>query len=342
MRVRLLAVATACIAALGAGHGFRNGDAAIYAAQGWSGDLFTRWTHLGWVAVAAAMAPLAGDHLPVALDLVTAVLAGLGVWCAGRIAKGNGQSPFWAALGAAAALLPEAAFAEVDVPWTVALLAAVTARRGVDAAWIGVAILFSPTALLGVPWVVAVSPPEARVRRGAAALVAVAALSVVSGGGWWWGDRGVLAAALSPGKSGLRWVLAASAFAGPLATCARLRPAWAMFGVLAPADVPAWMLAQIAVAVDGRRPTTVRARGLWIASLLAAGLGLALEVRRVHEENVRIREDWAALPSGAPYVARWSDGVRAAVYATRDPYGICWHAPAQAPDRRTPCAGRDR
>ncbi|MBA2321769.1 MAG: hypothetical protein H0V89_11515, partial [Deltaproteobacteria bacterium] len=70
-----MAAAVLAIGLLAGGRGFVNGDAAAYAAQGWDADLGQRVVHLGWVAVAAALAPLAGDGLPTWLDGVNALLA---------------------------------------------------------------------------------------------------------------------------------------------------------------------------------------------------------------------------------------------------------------------------
>lgn len=317
-RAPLLAAAgvTAVGLAVG-GAGFLNGDAAAYAAQGLAGDLASRPVHAAYVAVAVALGGL-GDALPRALDALTAVAAGGAVLAATHAAR----APALAAAVAAACVLPWCAFAEVDLPWMALVLAAVVAPPAAAAAAAGLAVAVSPTALLAMPWV-AVERGGARVLAGP--WIAVAVLTLASGGAWWTGDRGVLTGALLPGRS-LEVHLLSGLWA--LALLPRRRAALALLPlVLAPPDVPTWLLWGLASA---RHLPRVRwARGLALGTVLLGLWGLGERRAHVAREDRVLRAVAEALRPGDAVEAPWSWGARLGVIASGDPYGVHWVAVPQ-------------
>jgi hypothetical protein len=333
---------TAAVLALGiagSGAGFRNGDAACYAAQAWAGDLSERTIHLGYLAVAALLAKLAGPALPTALDLLSAVAAASAVLAVARIASRSGGSAVVAALVAAAVVLPEASYAEVDVVWLalVAWAAAVEDPRA-SAVFVGLAVTVSPTALLAVPFVLAV---RREWMPGLGALVAVIALTLVSRGDWWAGDRGVLGASLDPGRTVGMWAWQAAQWAGPVAmlVSARPRDRWIVAAavplVLVPSDVPGWMVPGLALAIaaaNAELPERVRG-----AFALAGAATLAWSVVTWWDQGVRIRAENAAIAAVAAnlqprdgVIAPWSWGTRLSVVVTGAPYAAWWRVPGPA------------
>ncbi|MBX2803010.1 MAG: hypothetical protein KTR31_35330 [Myxococcales bacterium] len=301
------------------GSGFVNGDAAAYVAQGWAADPWDRVVHLGYVALAIGLAPLAGDALPTVLDgvgvLATVALAG--VW--GR--RIGGRDGAVAALGVVAAMLPWCAFAEVDPVW---IAAVGLSAAGVPAA-MGCAVAVSPVALLALPWV-------SRTRgRGPVleAVLAVVVLSVVSGGDWWVGDRGVLAA--RPwllGRTLQAWLWAAP-WAMLAAASLRPRSLWPLLGLvglcLVPPDVPAYALGGVAVAIQLGRARLGSVAAVAVAvQLVVASHHAAERAATVRAEMSVIRHVAASMTPTDGLVAPFTWGARVAVVASEHPYGVVW------------------
>jgi len=345
----------------GAGVGFANGDAAVYAAQGWAGDLGQRVVHVGWIAAAVALAPLAGPALPAWLDGVTAVAAGGAVAAIARLAGVLGRSPVVAAVAAAAVVLPLASSAEVDVPWFALVAVAATASRASGAVAVAGAVLLSPTALLALPWLAVTRWLVAR-RRGEleplldvaalvlAAVATVGCLTLGSAGGWWTGDRGVLTGAHTMIK-GVWFLHAVPVGLLPLAFLACWRDPRgcradglgllaALPLVLAPPDVPSWLVPAGACAVlaagarGGPRGRFRRAAGVVTVAVLAwevlaAGATWSAERDRVKREVAVITAVIAELGPDDALVAPWSWGTRASVMQTGDPYALPWRVPGR-------------
>ncbi|MEM6926238.1 MAG: hypothetical protein AAF602_04885 [Myxococcota bacterium] len=317
--------ATGLVAGLGllfVGRGYLNGDIAAYCAQAWAGDLTDRSVHLGYIAGAAALAPLAGSALPGVLDLANVLAAGLAAVAVTRLTP---AAPWTAGLATIGILLPWAPFAEVDVPWIALVL---TAAAGAPGAAAG-AVFLSPTALLALPWV-------ALRRRGVGPLVegalAVAVLTGLSGGDWWWGERGVLQPRsfligrnLGSWLATVPWLVVLTGRPGRWRDLVGLGPL-----LLAPADVPAPALVAIAVVstTQGRTRGSLHrvARSVAIAAVLATGLLQAsLRAARVTHEHAAILEVLRSFEPGDGLVAPFTWGARASVIATGDPYGLPWH-----------------
>ncbi len=362
--VPLVAATVAATGWIAGGHGFVNGDAAAYAAQGWAGDLGQRSVHLGWTGLAALLAPLAGDALPAWLDRANALFAAsitvmVAVWAGWR-----GGRPWVGAVGAAAAVLAWAPFGEVDVPWVALTLAAIVlAGPWAAAGAFALAVAFSPVALLAAPWAVLarreleadeqIIPSVRPIAAGGA--VAVAVLTLATRGGWWIGDRGLLS---TPVPDVLR---AAQAWAGnlpmglvPLAAVAAFvgreggllaRPAsrdvlLACLPLLAaPADTPAFLPLGVTLAMSaaaGWVLAPVEGRPL-AAVVLVVQLGLsALRMGaftiRVAEQDTVSRAVTASLGPDDAMVAPFTWGARVSVLAARDPYALRWR-PIGAPLR---------
>lgn len=354
--VGAVVAAVAAVGCAGAGAGFANGDAAVYAAQGWAGDLGQRVVHVGWIAVAVALAPMAGPSLPAWLDGVTALFAAVAVAAIARLAGVLDRSPLVAAVAAAAVVLPLASSAEVDVPWFALVAVAATAPRVGGALLVAGAVLVSPTALLALPWLAVTRWRVAR-RRGeleplldVAALVLAAGLTVGcltlgSAGSWWTGDRGVLTGAHTMIKGA--WFLhAVPVGLLPLAflACWRDRRGCRADGlgllaavplVLAPPDVPSWLVPAgacvvLAAGAGGpqgwryRRAAGVVTVAVLAWDVLASGATWAAERARVQREVAVITGVLAELGPDDALVAPWSWGTRASVMQTRDPYALPW------------------
>lgn len=299
------------------GSGTLGGDPVVYAIQARSGDLWSRPVHLGYLALANVLAPLAGDALLRWLDAVSAVAAAAIVLLVGRSTT--------SAVAAAAVVLPLAPFAEVDLVWVALLVGAPHAPPAAAAALVALAVAVSPVALLALPWVVATAR-DARPLLGA--LLAVAVLTVATGGAWWTGDRGVLTAAVwMPGRSleGWAWALpwlCLPLYRGPAGPLLATLPL-----CLAPPDVPGWLVPGLALAREVRG-----APPLAVAQAAVAAVALAATTAGVRAEDRLLRRVAAELGAGDGVVARWSDGVRISAFATGDPYALTWR-PADRPVR---------
>jgi len=309
------------------------------------------------VGLAVGLARFANEALPQAMDVAHALLAGLWVWLCARWARRAGGTAPVAALGSAAAVLPWAPFAEVDLGWVCAAAAALGASEAVATGLVAVAVACSPTALLATPWIaVARGERSEGGRVDARPVVIGAALAVVSllvgtGGGWWFGHRGVGSAPLPDLlRAGRAWAGLLPVGLLPLAGVATLalgppRPpspvlllaACALLA--APADVPAHLplagTLAVAAAVGWRRlPSRGRAvaGAVLAAQLLSASLTLAFRVESVREQERVLAGLRAALGPDDAVVAPFTWGARLSVRATRDPYGLRWR-PADAPLR---------
>ncbi len=305
------------------GRGYLNGDIAAYCAQAWVSDVSDRVVHLGYLVVATGLAPLAGEALPRCLDVANVLAAALASVAAARLAP---RASLGVGLAAGGLLLPWSPFAEVDVPWIAAVLAAATGLPGA----IAVGVALSPTALLATPWV---AWHRGQVTPLLEAVVAVVALTLLTNGDWWWGPRGVL----EP-----RSYLIGRNFGGWVATVPWLviltghplrifRPLLALAPLLlAPADVPAAALVGVVVTAAALDAPGGPLRGLALALGLALGLqGAQLRAERVDAEQAAIVELLERFEPGDGLVAPFTWGARASVIATGDPYGLPWHPPGR-------------
>ena len=343
---RVLPLVVASLGVAFVGRGWLNGDAAAYAAQAEAADLWGRATHVGYVAVAATLAPWSGAHLGLALDVLGLVAAGGAALAVSHRARLYGPAAAaLAGIAAAAALLPWAPFAEVDPLWVACVLLAVAGVPGAMAA----AVAISPVALLAVPWAIATrAPPEGPSGRLRAlslvveAGVAVGVLTVASTGDWWVGPRGVLThAQWLPGRSleawarHVPWLLVAVRLGGP-----RDRGGWRLLALLpllaAPPDVPAFMLGGAAVGLWAAEAWP-RASLLWrgaagLAALAYVGQGWGqadARARRVAQETAVVAHVAAQWSPHHGLVAPWTWGARVACAVSGDPYGVPWHPPGR-------------
>ena len=313
------------------GSGWLNGDAAAYTAQGLAADPTDRWTHVGYAAMAVALAPVAGPRLPVALDVVGVLATVVAAMAAGRLG-----GPV-AAVGAAAALLPWGPFAEVDPVWIAAVVLSGAGARGAMA--LGVAV--SPVALLAIPWAMQQRRTIGPAVEGA---VAVLLLVAVSQGDWIIGERGVWSGSvIRPGRTLIAWATAAP-WVPLIALLARPSRIVALIGlaplILAPPDVPGWALGGIAVAVAVGEGA-VALGPLAVAIQLGIGAGAAADrADRVATEAAVVQRIASSLAATDGLVAPWTWGSRIAVARSGDPYGIPWHPPGRwlRDQRRTWCA----
>jgi len=288
------------------GAGFLNGDAAAYAAQGWAGDAGARPVHVLWCAVAVVLAPWAEGGLPRALDAVNALAAAGLVGASG--ARGFGL------LVVAAFVLPWCAFAEVDLLWMALVMAAAqVAPAWASACLAGLAVATSPTALLALPW-------AARRRWGWAPLLGgalvVFGLTIGSSGDWWVGHRGVLLGEWLPGRTVGAWASTGLWVVLPLAAMKGDRSvAWMAPLLLAPPDVPAWILVGVVAATHW--PTASGwFRALALGAIGVGALALVQRWERVGREDATIRAVAAAHRPGLGYEGPWSWGARLSVVAT--------------------------
>lgn len=310
----MAAVAVVLVGIAGAGAGWLNGDAAVYAASARDGAIFERPVHAGYVAVAGGLASLVGAALPAWLDRLTAVCAGLAV------ASARDPREAWIT---AALVLPWCAFGEVDLPWIALVCWALRGSERWAAGAVGLAVAMSPTALLAVPWVLVG-------RRGGGAVVgaglAVAALTVASGGGWWWGPRGVLTTTLLPGRTLGAWLVALPWCVLPLVRGSPRGLFACVPLLLSPPDVPAWIVAGRAL------PLRAHWAAPWLigTQLLVGALQLEARHRQVRAEDAVVRMVAEALEPGDGLIAPWSWGARIGVAATGDPYGPVWRSADRA------------
>lgn len=356
------ALAVLAVGISGAGAGFANGDAAVYAAQGLAGDLSQRVVHVGYIAIAAALAPLAGDDLPRWLDVVTAFACAATALGAGRLAGTFGRPPWVAAAVTGALLLPVASSAEADPLWVALVVWAAAVRTPWRAAMLAaMAVPISPLALLAIPWVwtmrwnraVLDGPKRASYWLGArnpnanlwfASIVVVLVLTIASGGDWWTGDRGVLEApwprpwrvAQAWGAEGVPWWSAPLLVFGWLVGGGPgLLAGWPMF--LAPPDADTWPLFTVSLAVvaaAGVAPLRRISRPALFLVLLVAAMDPWTGLRRhtahieaVRAEEAAIADVLAAMGPNDGLVAPWTWGVRASVRGTGDPYALPWRVP---------------
>lgn len=310
------------------GAGYLNGDAAAYAAQGWAGDVWSRPVHVLWCALATCLAPLAGDALPRALDGVTSL-------CGAWLVVGSG-SRGGRALLAAAFVLPWSAFAEVDLLWMALILGATRVTpRGLAGPLAALAVATSPLALLATPW-------ACRERGDLAPLVgavlAVMLLSVGSGGDWWVGHRGVLLSEWMPGRTLQAW--GASAVWAPVLAAVwsgERKALWLLPLLLAPPDVPAWVLLAVVASARIDRPDV---RGPMLAlGAVACLVGLGSLTRRAAE--VRLEDDLlhgiaSGHRDGQGYAGPWSWGTRLSVVATGRVDGLPFRPDRPLADGRWP------
>ncbi len=329
------------------GGGPVNGDAAVYQYQAARGILDERTIHAGYVAIAAALQPLAGGSLGVALDALGCLCLGLFAWAAGRLAERAGGDGRAAALYAGAALVTFAPFAEVDLPWGAALAAGTAAGPlWLAGPLLALAVSISPIALIALPWAAWTRGGGTRAgwTRGwmaaALGLVLWAPLLVWCWADWWGGPRGVLAT--QPPSSwvrlGLQWIrqlLLPGAMAALLAGVAHAeRRHWIAAGLaglpafllVRHADVPGWiplaLVAATLVGIGARRWPWSPAL-LWIPLALQAAAGLWQTERRYQEvrrDNDRVEALAAEAPEDAAVAASWTWGVRYGVLRTGDPY----------------------
>ncbi len=300
-----VASAVVLVGLLAGGQGFLNGDAAAYAAQGWQGDAASRPIHLVWTVLAVVLAPLAGEALPRVLDGLVAVAAG------GMVVGTRGER----ALVAAGVVLPWCAFAEVDLPWMCLVLVASSLRSTLGASVLtALAVGLSPTALLALPWLARWRCSPAPLLAGGAAVLA---LTLLSQGGWWTGPRGVLHSELLLGRSLGAWGLSA-AWLAVLGGDRRIL--WLAPLVLAPPDVPAWVLVGV-VAASGL-PASRWLPVLAVGAVLAGGWGLVGRWGRVGEEQRQLEAIAAAHRPGEGYEGPWSWCARLGVVVDRRVDGV--------------------
>lgn len=350
-----------------AGSGWLNGDAAAYAAQGWAGDVTDRWTHVGYALIAVAAAPWAGPHLPLLLDGLGVAMAVAAAVGAGRGVEARGElaalgtiavllpwAPFaevdlvwiaalvWATLGVRGAVAVGVSVSPVALlalPW-------VALRRCSLAPLLeGAATVLLLTVLsAGAWWIgergVLRGPPLRPARTLAAWGTALPGLLVLCGllqGGvaWWRSDRGREAVA-SGGGTGPERPGPERTGPGQEAPPGRTGPGlggWV--GVLAllplalaPADVPAWLLAWIALACTIARRGPATLAGALIVGQLGLGI-LEVEQRaeRVRSEARIVAHVAASLGPADALIAPWTWGARVSVAATGDPYGVIWRPP---------------
>ncbi|MBT3219329.1 MAG: sulfatase, partial [Proteobacteria bacterium] len=331
------------IALFGVGTGFQNGDIAVYVHQALEGDFSQRVIHIGYVFVASVLGNLAGDRLPLVLDLVN---VGCGIAIVYGVVQLAGREDVYrglAGLAAAIALLPVISWAEVDLAWLALVLwAAAIPIDGLGALFFAAAICVSPAALLSAPWLAWAKHRQSNVNSTIVVLLAGAALAAMVlglgwGWEWFWGERGVLT-----GSAPLPWITASRfALALPFLFVALALPTWIRqresYGIiwtlpvlLAPSDTAAWVLVAIplclAVAHARLLPLSLRrpAQLVLLAQLLLSGHAWWTTRQRVVAEREAIEALAAKVGPRVGVQAPWSWGVRLSLAATGDPYGATW------------------
>lgn len=325
----LVAALVAAVGVLGRG-GELGGDPAVYAWQAAHGVLGERTIHVGYVAI-LALGEQIGLSASLGGDLLTVLSAASIVVGAARI---NAEAPTWAALGAAAVVLPWASWAEVDLPWVAALVLAIGDPRG-RALLVALAVSLSPTALLALPWAaVLMGWDRGRLRDLLApAILTVLTLTVLGGGDWWWGDRGVLAAP-SPRllRSASRWLFEGVPWLVVAATGPRVAWLATLPLLLAPPDIPAWLPLGLTAAMS-LRPGTLTAV-LLAGQLLVAGTQHHARRERLLADAVEIATLAEELDPEDGLVAPWTVGVRVSLIREGDPYAARWIADPPVRDQR--------
>ncbi len=313
-----IAAAVAVAGLCGIGSGPANGDAAVYAWQADNAVLAERTVHFGYIALAYVLGPES-------LDLVN-VLAACGL-CLGAA---RWADSWVAAAVVAAAVLPLASLAEVDVPWACAVswILASKSRWGAGT-WAGIAMSLSPLTLLALPWIL-LNRREWAIA--ASCLGVVAAISIYGGGDWWFGGRGVLdPPPLLPGRTLQTWLWFLPWLAVPIAWSAPVKREGLLLLplILAPPDVGAWLIGALFLGEWAARGWN--GGGLGAGLLAAAALwGLVLqqgEITRVRAENAQIAAVVAQMGPEHGLEASWSVGVRASILAGKGPYGLRWKKP---------------
>ncbi len=346
---RLLAAA-GCLLLLAlplVGAGPVNGDAAVYLYQAREGIFDERTIHIGYIALAALLRPLAGSALGAVMDGISCLaLAGLAL-AAGLLARRQGGRGLVALLVTAACALPVAPFAEVDLLWAALLaLAAALPQRWAAALLVAGALSVSPVALLGLPWV-------AWTRRDpwgpGAGLLAWLPLLAWCGSDWWLGPRGVLtavavpsswmrlctawgAALLLPGIAGLVLVgLQGLDRARALGAALAMVP---FFLLVRNADVHAWLLGVLwlgLAAGQGALRWPVGRLLLWLPLVLQLGFSwrsAALERNRIRQDEA-LAARLAQRADGEKVVSHsWTWGVRYGLQRGGRPYGD-WCSPGE-------------
>lgn len=337
------------------GSGTLNGDAAVYAAQALSGNFHERTVHLGYIGLASLLGSALGSRLPLGLDLLNLLSAVGAAAILARISSRRGHSPWMASAVFLVVALPRAPFAEVDLPWvTLALLALLPRSPLLAALSLVGAVFISPTALGAIPFLVwfrvqereEEPSPRVYLREGlalvAGAVIALGAFTAWDASDYWLGDRGLLrGSGQAPWRTFETWV-------SRLLLPGVLVPAvlgWSRGGLgglllltpyllLTPSDVPAWLLAAAPLALsaaEGWASAGMRMRRLILVGLLGQG-GLSLrqlqaEARRVQEVAAFTSSLAARMSPEDALVAPWGMGVRVAISASGEPYGLPWTGP---------------
>jgi hypothetical protein len=282
--------------------------------------------------------------------VVVACSAGGLVLAAGALAGRWKRPQLPAAALAAAAVVPWASFAEVDVPWMALCVGgAAVANPWVAGVLLALATAVSPVALLAMPWVWrARAWPEGQ--RGVVALCAptllfVVGISVASAGAWWLGPRG-----LFPGIVFAPWrVFTEGLAAMPWFSLPLWLWGWLLGGapgllaaaplLLAPPDLPVSVLVAVSLGLGGAR-AWAWARGrrrllllfalLIVADLARSGAAWRGRAERVRTEHGALQSLVSSLEPGDRVVAPWTWGARASVLATGKAYGLDWRTPDKA------------
>ncbi len=312
------------------GVGYRNGDAAVYVHQATMGDLNQRWVHLGYLALGSLVSP----YLDVArfYEWMNVAAAGALVIGMGRLVGRDSARRIEVALLTAAVVLPQVAGGELDLPW----IALVVWATALPAGWgvalcFGAAMAISPVAVLTLPWMAMRASRRHLVWAVGGAVLVIIALTGLSLGDWWVGDRGVLTGGSPrPYRSLIAWAEALGMGLGVigLATLGS-RTACLLPLLLAPADVPVWVMGGLFFALELTRYGT-RARRLAIAATgvaLVESIGGAVDSsRRMEAENAAL-EQVASVVGDDGLVAAWTYGVRVSLLQADDPYGMRWITP---------------
>jgi hypothetical protein len=303
-----------------------NGDAAVYAHQLETGAWTARWTHAVYIALLAGPVAALPLQTPVVMDLLSVVAAMVAV--GGLVAWGGVRGT--GTVLAVALVLPVAGFGEVDPVWMAFLVGALAPDRRVAAGCLAIAVGVSPTALAAVPWIAATF----RDGRSGGAAASLAVLSFVSAGAWWTGTRGVWSSwgTWSPDPlEHVVWVVVPWVLAMP---ALRRVDALALFGLLAPGDVPGFFIAALPALRAVGDSGLARDRRSWpfVVLLLVAGgrSGWHTHDRALREARTLER---LSLSPGDQVVGPWSWGVRASLGHTGRPDGIDFGP------KPGPCAG---
>lgn len=297
--VVMIAVMTGLLGITGVGWGPVDGDQAVYLHQAATGAWTERWVHVGYVALLGLVrTSLGADLLNVALGCAAVLLIG---WRTGVVG----------ALLVAGSVLPWLPFGEVDLPWFAAVAGA--QRFALLGA---IAVVLSPTSLAAVPgWVH---------QRSAAAgwgILTAVLLVAISGGAWLLGNRGVLVVHWRPAPwVHLGWLVLPLGLLGPR-TCweERVRLGLLLPLLLAPADVPAHLLAVPLLAERAPRTLKAAARVLLAAHLILGGIGMVRGIQQAAREAQVLAQAAARIQPGDGVQSSWSLAVRASLQVAGRP-----------------------